>query len=210
MVDLWGPAAHDDPQFTASPAAALQRTSKSCALPTPHQQLSPIVSFFCVTRTVLAPARAEAAAASQPACPPPTTTTSTPVGTSWRLPATPALEPAPAFADDIIRSAPFVEAAAAVAAAVATLREDSCGCLVRKAADGMDLPPPSSAALAAPRRLLLATACILLLEGSEWDGEGTGGSTKAAESGQRAASRTAAATTPAVAPGTATRRRGGT
>ena len=38
--------------------------------------ISPIVSNFCVTRNVEAPARAAAAAASQPAWPPPITTTS--------------------------------------------------------------------------------------------------------------------------------------
>lgn len=157
-------------------------------------RLSPIVSFFCVTRTVLAPALADAAAASQPACPPPTTTTSTPVGTSCLLPITPALEPAPAPApallvDDIMRSAPFVTVAALPA-------DDSLrGCLGRTAADGTPALPRLRAALAAPRRLLLATTCMLLPEENEWDVDGTGGSTKAAESGQCAARRTAATTT---------------
>jgi len=40
------------------------------------QLISPMVSSFWVSRTVRAPARAEAAAASQPAWPPPMTTTS--------------------------------------------------------------------------------------------------------------------------------------
>lgn len=164
---------------------------------------SPIVSFFCVTRTVLAPARAEAAAASQPACPPPTTTTSTPVGTSWWLPATLAVDPLPApLVGDIMRSAPFVVVATA-------LREDDSRRLGRTA-DGTDLPRPSAAALAAPRRLRLATTCIPLPEENERDGDSTGGSTKAAESGQRAAIRTAVSTTAVAAAGTATSRGSGT
>lgn len=190
-------------RMTAKTTASQQhqeQSQQSCGLSTLcNLQPSPIVSFFCVTRTVLAPARADAAAASHPACPPPTTTTSTPVGTSWWLPSPLALEPATApLADDIMRSAPF--------AAAAALRDDSCGCLGRKAADGTDLPRPR-AALAAPRRLLLATMCMLLPEENEWGGGCTGGSTKAAESGQRAASR-AAAMTAAATPGTATRRGG--
>ena len=40
------------------------------------QDISPIVSWRCVTRMVLAPARAAAAAASHPAWPPPMTITS--------------------------------------------------------------------------------------------------------------------------------------
>ena len=185
---------------TTTTQQAARISQHSCGLSSTLYQLSPIVSFFCVTRTVLAPALADAAAASQPACPPPTTTTSTPVGTSCWLPITPALEPAPApLVGDIMRSAPFT--------AVVALPDDSPrGCLGRTAAEGTHLARPS-AALAAPRRLLLATTCISLPEGSKWDEGGTRGSTKAAESGQRAASRTAATTT-AVTPGTATRRSG--
>jgi hypothetical protein len=40
------------------------------------QDISPIVSRLWVSRSVRAPARAEAAAASQPACPPPMMMTS--------------------------------------------------------------------------------------------------------------------------------------
>lgn len=74
-------AAHDD----QNSSHFCSSTNSTTSLPSVQPMLfnSPTVPFFCVTRTVLAPALAEAAAASQPACPPPTTTTSTPVGTSW-------------------------------------------------------------------------------------------------------------------------------
>ena len=58
--------------------ASISRTR--CPFPSPPiaglHDISPIVSNFWVSKTVRAPARAEAAAASQPAWPPPMTTTS--------------------------------------------------------------------------------------------------------------------------------------
>ena len=58
--------------------ASISRTR--CPLPSPPiaglQDISPIVAARWVTRAVLAPRRAEAAAASVPAWPPPTTMTS--------------------------------------------------------------------------------------------------------------------------------------
>ena len=73
----WIPASSAQRAIRPS-SASISRTR--WPLPTPPMDglhaISPTVSTRCVTRSVLAPARAAAAAASHPACPPPTTITS--------------------------------------------------------------------------------------------------------------------------------------
>jgi len=186
------------------------RCSGDTHKPSPFGELanhhrSPIVSFFWVTRTVLAPALAEAEAASQPACPPPTTITSTPVGTSCRrLPATPASPADAGDAEDIMRGMPpplLIEAETLLLLSLPLLHVDGLG--RRTAAFVANLLRPAAVAavaLAVPARLLLATACMLPLVEEERAGESAVGGTKATAGGQKCA-----ATTVAVASTTALR-----